>query len=87
MITSSVGNPSTNGQAENAVKTVKNALKRNLHYTPLSEFNNATNLMNKIYQVYFLIRCKNEVYPIIQIVQKMNRIMLYQLLPIELNII
>lgn len=40
LITTPVGNPATNGQAENAIKTVKNALKRSLCDTPLSEFNN-----------------------------------------------
>lgn len=38
-ITSPVGNPATNGQAENAVKTIKNALKRSLSNLSLSEFN------------------------------------------------
>lgn len=40
-ITTPVGHPATNGQAENTVKTIKNALKRNLCNTPLNEFNTA----------------------------------------------
>lgn len=42
-ITSPVGYPATNGQAENSVKTVKQALARNLHNVPSSEFNNVLN--------------------------------------------
>lgn len=37
--TSPVGNPATNGQAENAVKTIKTAIKRNMLNKPLSDFN------------------------------------------------
>ncbi|XP_037811309.1 uncharacterized protein K02A2.6-like [Lucilia sericata] len=38
-ITSPVGHPATNGQAENSVKTIKNAPKRSLDNIPISEFN------------------------------------------------
>lgn len=38
-VTTPVGHPATNGQAENAVKTVKNALKRVLENVPISRFN------------------------------------------------
>lgn len=41
--TTPVGNPSTNGQAENMVKTIKTALKRNLQKIAEHEFNNALN--------------------------------------------
>ena len=40
-ITTPVGHPATNGRVENAVKLVKNALKRSLKSVPSSGFNTA----------------------------------------------
>lgn len=42
-VTSPVGHPATNGQAENVVKTIKNALKRSLYHTEVAQFKNVLN--------------------------------------------